>query len=135
MTTFNLVPTTFAIVIVSLILLFSFGPLYAAITFVTVVGYIIYTVMVTDWRIKYRRMMNETVRAAARPWIVAQLRDGRVLQRSARSHALRWRAARPRARCRQQLSLSLLNIGRGVIIAGGLVLLLSLSVPQVLAER
>ena len=38
-----------------------------------------------------------------------------------------------RAAVNNQLSLSLLNIGQGVIIAGGLVLLLSLSVPQVLA--
>ncbi len=39
MMTFNLVPTTFAILIVSAILLVNFGTLYAVITFVTVVGY------------------------------------------------------------------------------------------------
>ena len=60
MMTFNLVPTTFAILIVSAILLVNFGTLYAVITFVTVVGYIAYTIAVTEWRIKYRRMMNET---------------------------------------------------------------------------
>ena len=38
-----------------------------------------------------------------------------------------------RAAVNNQLSLSLLNIGQGIIIAAGLVLLLSLSVPQVLA--
>ena len=137
MTTFNLVPTTFAIVIVSLILLFNFGALYAVITFVTVVGYIIYTVMVTDWRIKYRRMMNETDSEATTKAVDSLLNYETVKYFSNEAHeATRFDSALrgyERAAVNNQLSLSLLNIGQGVIIAGGLVLLLSLSVPQVLS--
>ena len=137
MTTFNLVPTTFAIVIVSLILLFNFGPLYAAITFVTVVGYIIYTVMVTDWRIKYRRMMNETDSEATTKAVDSLLNYETVKYFSNEVHeATRFDGALrgyERAAVNNQLSLSLLNIGQGIIIAAGLVLLLSLSVPQVVA--
>ena len=122
--------------IVSLILLFNFGPLYAAITFVTVVGYIIYTVMVTDWRIKYRRMMNETDSTTTKA-VDSLLNYETVKYFSNEVHeATRFDGALrgyERAAVNNQLSLSLLNIGQGIIIAAGLVLLLSLSVPQVLA--
>ena len=37
-----------------------FSVWYAVVTFICVVGYIWYTLLVTEWRLKYRRQMNET---------------------------------------------------------------------------
>ena len=136
MMTFNLVPTTFAIVIVSAILLVNFGALYAIITFVTVVGYIIYTIAVTEWRIKYRRMMNETDSEATTKAVDSLLNYETVKYFSNENHeAVRYDRALKgyeSAAVNSQLSLSLLNLGQGVIIAGGLVLLLGMAVPQVM---
>ena len=137
MMTFNLVPTTFAIVIVSVILLVNFGAIYAIITFVTVVGYIIYTIAVTEWRIKYRRMMNQTDSEATTKAVDSLLNYETVKYFSNEDHeAVRYDSALrgyESAAVNSQLSLSLLNLGQGVIIAGGLVLLLSLAVPSVMS--
>ena len=136
MMTFNLVPTTFAILIVSAILLVNFGTLYAVITFVTVVGYIAYTIAVTEWRIKYRRMMNETDSEATTKAVDSLLNYETVKYFSNEQHeAVRYDSALKgyeSAAVNSQLSLSLLNLGQGVIIAGGLILLLSMAVPQVM---
>ena len=135
MMTFNLIPTAFAILIVSTILLINFGALYAIITFVTVVGYIIYTVAVTEWRLKYRRMMNETDSEATTKAVDSLLNYETVKYFSNENHeAARYDRALKgyeSAAVTSQLSLSLLNIGQGIIIAGGLVLLLGMAVPQV----
>ena len=61
-----------------------------AVTVVTIGGYISYTLRVTEWRIKYRRDMNEATRGqhqgGRQP---AELRDGQILQqRGARGAAL-----------------------------------------------
>ena len=137
MMTFNLIPTTFAIFIVSAILLLNFGAIYAIITFVTVVGYIIYTIAVTEWRLKYRRMMNETDSEATTKAVDSLLNYETVKYFSNEDHeAVRYDGALKgyeSAAVNSQLSLSLLNLGQGVIIAGGLVLLLGMAVPQVVS--
>ena len=136
MMTFNLVPTTFAILIVSAILLVNFGALYAVITFVTVVGYVAYTIAVTEWRIKYRRMMNASDSEATTKAVDSLLNYETVKYFSNERHeAVRYDRALKgyeSAAVNSQLSLSLLNLGQGVIIAGGLILLLSMAVPQVM---
>ena len=137
MMTFNLIPTGFAIVIVSVILLLNFGAVYAIITFVTVVGYIIYTIAVTEWRLKYRRMMNETDSEATTKAVDSLLNYETVKYFSNERHeAARYDRALKgyeSAAVNSQLSLSLLNLGQGIIIAGGLILLLGLAVPRVVA--
>mgnify|MGYP001549106701 CR=1 FL=1 len=137
MMTFNLIPTGFAILIVSTILLLNFGAVYAIITFVTVVGYIIYTIAVTEWRLKYRRLMNETDSEATTKAVDSLLNYETVKYFSNENHeASRYDRALKgyeKAAVNSQLSLSLLNLGQGIIIAGGLILLLGLAVPRVMA--
>ena len=57
---FNILPTLLEITLVCGILwgLFSFW--YALVTFASIVVYIAYTMIVTEWRLKWRREMNET---------------------------------------------------------------------------
>ena len=133
--TFNLVPTFFQIGMVSLFLLFNFGWTYALVTFVTVVGYIYYTISVTEWRIKFRRQMNEADSKANTKAIDSLLNYETVKYFSNEAHeadrlddAL---AGYERSAIRSQLSLSFLNIGQGFIIAAGMVILLAMSAPQV----
>ena len=55
---FNVVPTFFEIILVTLILFFLYGYLYAVITFLTITIYVILTFSITQWRIQFRRDMN-----------------------------------------------------------------------------
>src|ERR687896_575577 len=55
----NLVPTLFEIALVCGVLWHFYEARFAAVTFVTILVYIAYTIAITDWRVKFRREMNE----------------------------------------------------------------------------
>ncbi|MEM7465729.1 MAG: ABC transporter transmembrane domain-containing protein, partial [Pseudomonadota bacterium] len=57
---FNILPTLLEISLVCGVLWYMFNIYFALVTFSTIVGYISYTMFVTEWRLKYRRRMNET---------------------------------------------------------------------------
>ena len=56
---FNVVPTLFEILLVCGILWRLFNWTFAAVTFATIVVYIAFTFSITDWRVRFRREMNE----------------------------------------------------------------------------
>lgn len=56
---FNVVPTILEISMVSGILAYNFGAVFALITCVSVGSYIAFTLAVTQWRTKFRKAMNE----------------------------------------------------------------------------
>ncbi|MBM3542221.1 MAG: metal ABC transporter permease, partial [Alphaproteobacteria bacterium] len=56
---FNTLPTLVEIPLVCGILWALYDWRFAAVTFVTIGGYIVYTLVVTEWRIAHRRTMNE----------------------------------------------------------------------------
>ena len=56
--TFNILPTIFEIFLVTGILIYHFNLTYALVVFFTVLTYIILTLVVTEWRLKYRKAMN-----------------------------------------------------------------------------
>jgi len=56
---FNIAPTVIELTAVCVIFWFKFGPGLVAATLVMVVAYILFTRIVTDWRTKLRREMNE----------------------------------------------------------------------------
>jgi ATP-binding cassette subfamily B protein len=122
---FNLVPTLFEILLVSAVLWRFYDARFAAVTFGTIVIYIGYTVTITDWRVKYRREMNERDSEANTKAIDSLLNFETVKYFANEEHearrfdtALR---AYERAAVKSQSTLSLLNIGQGAIIAVGLV--------------
>ena len=55
---FNVVPTLIEIMLVTFILFFLYGYMYAFITFITITIYVILTFSITQWRIQFRRDMN-----------------------------------------------------------------------------
>src|SRR5439155_24029964 len=61
---FNVVPTVFEIVLVCAILWRLYNWAFALVTLATIVIYIGFTFLVTDWRIRFRREMNARNRAA-----------------------------------------------------------------------
>src|SRR5262249_4493759 len=54
---FNIVPTLIELGLVCAVLIVKFSALYAIITGITVIGYIAFTIVVTEWRTKYYRDM------------------------------------------------------------------------------
>jgi ATP-binding cassette subfamily B protein len=134
---FNLVPTLFEILLVCGVLWHFYEAPFAAVTFVTVVVYIVYTTMITDWRVKFRREMNERDSEANTKAIDSLLNYETVKYFANEEHeAQRFdRALRAyeRAAVKSQTTLSLLNVGQGFIISIGLVLVMLMAGQGVVA--
>ena len=56
---FNIVPTILELLLISLILFVNVGSRYVVVTLVAVATYIIFSIVVTDWRLRFVREMNE----------------------------------------------------------------------------
>ena len=126
--TFNVLPTLVEIAMVSAILWSLYGITYAAVTFGTILIYIAFTLGITEWRIKYRRRMNEKDSEANTKAIDSLLNYETVKYFSNEAHEARRfdesRMAYEKAAVSSKASLSLLNIGQGAIIAAGVSVLM-----------
>src|SRR3954469_16874629 len=122
---FNVVPTLFEIAVVCAILWRLYDWTFAVVTLATIVSYIAFTFIVTDWRIRYRREMN-TRNTEANTKAVDSLLNYETVKYFANEaheaerydHALR---AYERAAVRSETTLAALNVGQGAIIAAGLI--------------
>jgi len=122
---FNVLPTLLEIVMVCGILWALYNVWFAAVTFVTIGGYILFTVLVTEWRTKFRREMNTRDSEANTKAIDSLLNYETVKYFNNEEHEARRfdRAlqAYERAAVRSSTSLSALNVGQGAVIALGLI--------------
>ena len=136
---FNIIPTLLEIGMVCGILWGLFDISYALVTFVTIVGYIAYTLLVTEWRLKYRRQMNESDTVANTKAIDSLLNYETVKYFGNEGHeARRYDHALQRyenAAVRSITSLSVVNVGQGAIIAVGLVALMLMAANGVAASE
>lgn len=127
-TIFNILPTLLEIVMVCAILWNLFDFRFAAVTFITIGLYIAYTLVVTEWRIKFRRMMNERDTEANSKAIDSLLNYETVKYFGNEAHEERRFDASMRgyedAAVFSTVSLSAVNVGQGAIIAIGLALLM-----------
>lgn len=128
---FNVLPTLLEIVLVCGILWSLFGPSYALVTFLTIGGYVAWTLIVTEWRLKYRRAMNETDSKANTKAIDSLLNYETVKYFGNEDHeAKRYDSALVRyeeAAVKSKTSLSLLNIGQAAVISVGLVIIMAMA--------
>ena len=120
---FNVLPTILEVVLVCGILWHLYGVTYAALTFVILVIYVVWTLGITEWRIKFRRTMNETDSEANTKAIDSLLNFETVKYFGNEDHeAARFDHAlqrHERAAVQSGTSLALLNIGQGLIISIG----------------
>ena len=90
----------------------------------TIGGYAVYTITVTEWRIRFRRLMNEADKHANTRAVDSLLNYETVKYFNAEEFEARRYDDSLRhyenAAVKNRTSLSLLNIGQGVIIAAGL---------------
>lgn len=136
---FNIVPTLLEVCLVSGILWWKFGWPVAAVTFITVLGYIAYTLTVTEWRVQFRKDMNQKDSEASTKAIDSLLNfetvkyfGNEMHERDRYDRAL---AGYERAAVKSATSLSLLNSGQGFIIALGLVGVMGLTAYGVASGR
>ncbi len=122
---YSIVPTLVEVALVLSILAIRFDAWFAWITLFALSFYIVFTVNVTEWRTKYRKLANEFDSAAHTKAIDSLLNyetvkyfGNEAFEASRYDESLeRLR----RARLKAQTSLSLLNTGQQLIIAGALV--------------
>ena len=136
---FSILPTLLEIGLISSIFWINFGFLYALVTFTALLSYIFFTIFVTDWRLKFRREMNKQDTEANTKAIDSLLNFETVKYFTNEDHeSRRYDVALERyesASVRSQLSLTLLNVGQGMIISLGLVLVLWMAAQGVVDGR
>jgi len=128
---FNILPTVIEVSMIAAILFYNYNIWFALIPFVTAALYIAFTLIVTEWRMKFRRTMNEmdsrantraidsllnfeTVKYFGNEDFEAQRYDGNLQS---------WE----QAAVKNQTSLASLNIGQGSIIAVGITILMMMA--------
>lgn len=122
---FNIIPTLVEILMVCGVLWGLFDFWFASVTLVTIIAYIAFTMAITEWRLKFRRHMNESDTEANTKAIDSLLNFETVKYFGAEAHeAARYDTSLQRyerAAVRSIASLSVVNVGQGAIIATGLV--------------
>jgi len=129
---FNVVPTFIELLLVIGILLTLYGYEYALITFVTISIYIFLTLIITQWRIQFRKDMNAADNDASTKMIDSLLNFETVKYFNNEDHEfnrLDYSLEKyENAANKNRMSLSLLNFSQTLVIMAGITLMLVLSV-------
>ncbi len=132
---FNTIPTGLEIGLVCAVLAVSFGWIYVAIVLATVVAYISYTYLATEWRISIRRIMNEADTDASTKAIDSLLNFETVKYFGNEKHeSERYdysMAIFEKASIKTWVSLAVLNAGQAFIYSIGLTAVMVLSAMAV----
>jgi ATP-binding cassette subfamily B protein len=125
---FNIMPTLLEIGLVTAVLWGMYDSSFALITSATILVYIGFTLSFTEWRTKYRRAMNEMDSEASTKAIDSLLNFETVKYFCNEEHeAGRYDKALARyegAATKSKVTLSMLNMGQGAVIAIGLTLVM-----------
>ena len=134
---FNILPTLLEIALITGIFWVTFGVEYAAITSACLISYIAFTFITTEWRLKFRREMNEQDNKANTSAIDSFLNFETVKYFTNEGHeASRYDTSLKSyelAAVRSQTSLTFLNVGQGFIISIGLIVALWMASESVAA--
>ena len=134
---FNILPTLLEVLLVTAVLWHLFDWRFAAVTFTAVVAYIGFTFAFTNWRVRFRRLMNDTDSESQTKAVDSLLNFETVKYFGNEAHEARRfdeaRARYERAAVKSQVTLNMLNLGQAVIIAGGLGLVMFMAADGVQA--
>jgi len=132
---FNILPTLLEIALVAAILLKKYSIWFSVITFTTLVVYVAFTLFMTEWRMIFRRTMNEMDSKANTRAIDSLINYETVKYFSNEDYEARrydenlqvWE----QAAVKNQTSLAALNAGQSAIIAVGVMALMLLAAQGV----
>jgi len=137
--TFNIVPTLFEIALVAGILWQQYDGRFAAIAAVSVVLYVAFSVVVTEWRTKFVREANN-MDSKANTRAIDSLLNYETVKYFGNE---RWEADRydhsmaawEKATSQNRQSLSALNMGQALIVAGSITAMMWLAASEVTLDR
>ncbi|PTN13203.1 ABCB family ABC transporter ATP-binding protein/permease [Nitrosomonas aestuarii] len=133
---FNILPTLLEIGLVMAILINQYDIWFAVIIFITLLAYITLTLVITEWRMIFRRTMN-IMDSKANTQAIDSLLNYETVKyfgneaweaRRYDEHLQSWE----KAAIRNQTSLAALNSGQSVIVAIGITSLMFLAADQVI---
>ncbi|HSD59695.1 MAG TPA: ABC transporter ATP-binding protein/permease, partial [Burkholderiales bacterium] len=132
---FNILPTLVEIGLVAAILLSKYPAVFSVVTFVTLAVYITFTLLITEWRMIFRRTMNDMDSKANTRAIDSLLNYETVKYfgneaweaRRYDESLAKWEVAA----VRNQTSLAALNAGQSTVIAVGVTILMVLAADGV----
>lgn len=136
---FNIIPTFVEFALVAFVLLSGYEPVFALVSFGTVVVYVVFTFTVTNWRMHYRHQMNR-LESSANNQAVDSLVNfetvkyfGNEVQEVRRytDTLVGWEDAAVKS----YTSMSALNFGQGAIIAIGVTLIMFLAADGVVQGK
>ena len=134
---FNVIPTIIEIFFVAGILAIIYGFKYALVTLVTIGLYLAITFIVTQWRVKFRRQMNEADNAVSTKLVDSLLNFETVKYFNNEEHEFnRLRESLDKyesSSITNQYTLSYLNIAQSVVIMTGIAIMLILSAYDIKA--
>lgn len=134
---FNILPTLLEIALVAAILLAKYSAWYALVTFGTLVVYVVFTLIVTEWRLKYTRAKNEMDSKANTRAVDSLINYETVKYFGNEEYESRRYdenlAALERVSVKNQTSMALLNFGQSAIIAVGVTALMWLASADVVS--
>ena len=136
---FNIIPTILEIGFIAGILLVKYDPVFAITTMATLAVYVLFTLWVTEWRMIFRRTMNEMDSKANTRAIDSLINYETVKYFNNEEYEARrydeTLAVWEKAAVRNQTSLSFLNAGQGFVIAVGVTILMLLAGYDVMNGR
>jgi len=136
---FNIVPTAAEFLLVALILFTQYDSLFAGIIFFTVIFYIVFTLMVTEWRMHYRHEMN-ALDSTANGRAMDSLMNYETVKyfNNDRHEITRYRDTMQQweeAAVKSQSTMSMLNFGQAAIIAIGVTGIMLLAAQGVVDDE
>ncbi len=136
---FNIAPTLLELALVAAILLVNYGASFAVITTLSVVGYVAFSIVVTEWRTKHVREANRLNSRASQRSVDSLLNHETVKLFSAEKREAeeydRFLSEWEIAAQRNRISLAGLNLGQAMIVAGGMTWMLILAANGVAQEQ
>ncbi|MGI9451117.1 MAG: ABCB family ABC transporter ATP-binding protein/permease [Geminicoccaceae bacterium] len=137
MVLFNILPTIFEFVLVIGILLLNYPWPFALVTFVTIVGYALFTIVATEWRTKFRRIMNTEDNAVSAQAVDSLLNyetvktfTNETLEADRFDRTL---GRYQKAATKSQVTLAALNFGQAAIVAIGVMVIMIMAAQGVVA--
>ena len=125
---FNVIPTFIEIILVTLILYFLYGYLYAVVTFITIAFYVFLTFSITQWRIQFRRDMNSADNAISTKMVDSLLNFETVKYFNNEKHEFNRLDDSLRkyefAANKSRYTLSVLNFAQTLVIMTGITIML-----------
>nr|WP_275426710.1 ABC transporter ATP-binding protein/permease [Elioraea rosea] len=134
---FSTLPTLLEIGLATVVLWVALGWQFALVVFLTLTFYVAFTLVFTEWRVRFRRTMNETDQEATTKAIDSLLNFETVKYFGNEAHEARRfdtaLAAYERAAVKNQVTLNALNLGQATIIALGLTVVMLLAARGVVS--